>query len=147
MTVCEMLINFGKARNTIPSIQPLIIGGAHRLRYNDKPLPESNLATRLPALGCKVTNNSKQDIYVYFNNDEDKGDIVGRGGVERVFDGFSISDIYIINRGDEPTNPGEIELMLYTDHAGLDRYYRLLAQQKTKKIPKILPDSLVGGGF
>ena len=147
MTVREMLINFGHGGNTIPAIAPLAEGGVHRVTYNGRPLPESDLSRSLPALGCKITNNSRQDIFVQFNNDGDRGDIIGRGGVERVFTGFTISDVFISNRGDDTINTGEVEITLFTDQTALVNYYRLLRLQNLKLIPNVLPNSLVGGGF
>lgn len=139
--VREMLVAFGKY-NTIPKIQPLIVGGTHRVKYGGKPLPESDLSTSLPALGCKVTNDSNQPIYVYFNNDRDKGDTIGAGGRERIFDKFSIYDIFIENDGDDEIEKGKITIMLYNDLESLFYYNEL-----KRTHPVQLSTSLVGGAL
>ena len=139
--VKEMLVSFG-VENTIPAIKPLGQAGAYRVKYRGKVLPESDLSTSLPALGVKVTNDSTQPIYVYFNNDRDKGDTIGAGGRERVFDGFSAYDIYIENHGTEATKEGEIGLLLYNDHGGIRNYLVL-----KRTAPRTLSTSLVGGAL
>jgi hypothetical protein len=139
--VKEMLVTLGKY-NTIPAIKPLSAGGTHRVKYNGAFLPISDLATSLPALGVKVTNDSTQPIYVYFNNDRDKGDSIGAGGRERAFDKFSVYDIYIENDGDEEIAAGEISILLYNDLETLYYYNEL-----KRTYPQQLSTSTVGGAL
>ncbi|MDV0447156.1 hypothetical protein MsAg5_10320 [Methanosarcinaceae archaeon Ag5] len=138
--VHELLITMS-GQNAVKELQPVEI---YRLLYNGNPLPDSTLSTSLPFFGCKIFNQSSQNAYAYFNNGRDKGDVIDAGR-ERIWEGFSLSDIYIQNVGDDVIPRDKIKVTIYSDHASILRYLELQAIEK--RIGKeLLSKSLVGGG-